>query len=267
MNMCKFLKNTPYLLLAVFCLFLLSGTTCMAQVHYTNPETGYQVIIEDDADLLTPAQEKDLSDEMKEITRFGHALFKTIDLNDLSAEEFAQSFYRQTIDTESGTLFLIDMDNRMLWIHSDGDIYKTITTSYANTITDNVYRDASKEDYYTCASTVFSQINTLLVGNHIPQPMKYTSNLLLALILALLITFLFVSSQARLKKPKQKELLSHIDHYFDICKKDVCYYRTSTKHAPVERGSSGGSSFGGGGGSSSGGGGSSSSGGGGGHRF
>ena len=263
--MYKFLKNTPYLLLAVSCLFLLSGTTCMAQADYTNPETGYQVIIEDDADLLTPSQEDDLADEMKEITRFGHALFKTIDQNTLSAEEFARNFYRQTIDTESGTLFLIDMDNRMLWIHSDGDVYKTITTSYANTITDNVYRDASKKDYYTCASTVFSQINTLLAGNHILQPMKYTSNLLLALILALLITFLFVSSQARLKKPKQKELMSHIDHYFNIRTKHIYFSHISTVYSPE---SSGGSSFGGGGGgSSSGGGGSSSSGGGGGHRF
>lgn len=265
--MYKFLKNTPYLLLAVSCLFLLSGTTCMAQADYTNPETGYQVIIEDDADLLTPSQEDDLADEMKEITRFGHALFKTIDQNTLSAEEFARNFYRQTIDTESGTLFLIDMDNRMLWIHSDGDVYKTITTSYANTITDNVYRDASKEDYYTCASTVFSQINALLVGNHIPQPMKYTSNLLLALILALLITFLFVSSQARLKKPKQKELMAHIDHHFNIRTKHIYFSHISTDYAPEgSGGSSGGSSFGGGG-SSSGGGGSSSSGGGGGHRF
>lgn len=260
--MCKFWKNAPYLLVAVFCLFLLSGSTCKAQVHYTNPETGYQVILEDDADLLKPSEEVDLGFEMKEITKFGHALFKTIDQNSLSTEEFARSFYRQTIDTESGTLFLIDMDNRMLWIHSDGNVYKTITTSYANTITDNVYRDASREDYYTCASTVFSQINTLLVGNHIPQPMKYTSNLLLALILSLLITFLFVSSQARLRKPKHKELMSQIDHYFDILKKDASYSHTTTKYSPVNH-SSGGSS---GGGSRSGGGGG-RSGGGGGHRF
>lgn len=258
----KFWKNTSHLLLTVFCLFLLSGTTCMAQVHYTNPETGYQVIIEDDADLLSTSQEDDLAAEMKEITRFGHALFKTTDNNSRSAEDFARSFYGQTINTESGTLFLIDMDNRMLWIHSDGEVYKTITTSYANTITDNVYRDASKKYYYSCASKVFSQINTLLVGSHIPQPMKYTSNLLLALILALLINFVFVSSQARLRKPKQKELMTHIEHYFDIYKKEATYSHTSTVYDPVEHSSSGG-----GGGSRSGGGGGGSSGGGGGHRF
>ena len=261
--MCKFLKKAAYLPSAVLCLFLISGTTCMAQVHYTNPDTGYQVIIEDDADLLSSSQEDNLAAEMKTITRFGHALFKTTDNNSRSAEDFARSFYGQTINTESGTLFLIDMDNRMLWIHSDGDIYKTITTSYANTITDNVYRDASKQEYYTCASTVFSQINKLLVGNHIPQPMKYTSNLLLALILALLINFVFVSSQARLRKPKQKELMEYIDHHFQISKTGASYTHTTKVYDPVERSSGGG----GGGGSRSGGGGGGRSGGGGGHRF
>lgn len=264
----KSLNKSLHLLLTVLCLFLLSGTTCMAQVVYTNPDTDYQVIIEDDANLLSNEEEEALSKLMMETTEFGHALFKTIDSNFSSTESFSKQYYKDTIGTKSGTLFLIDMVNREIWIHSDGQVYSTITKSYANTITDNAYKEASAGNYYNCASTVFTQINDLLVGHRIPQPMKYISNLLLALILALLINFVFVSVQARLRKPKEKQVLANIDHHFKISKKGSSYAHTTKYYDPVTYDSDSSDSRSSGGsdsssGSSSGG----SSGGGGGHSF
>lgn len=256
------------LLLAICCLCLLSGTTCFAQTIYTNPDTGYQVIIEDDAELLSAEEEESLSRLMMETTEFGHALFKTVDKNFQSAEEYSRSFYKEKIRTQSGTLFLIDMVNRKIWIHSDGQVYSTITKSYANTITDNAYKEATSGNYYDCASIVFNQINDLLVGHRIPQPMKYISNLLLALILALSINFVFVSIQARLRKPKEKQVLAHIDHHFKITKTGSSYAHTTKYYSPVSYDSDSSDSRSSGGsdsssGSSSGG----SSGGGGGHSF
>lgn len=87
---------------------------------------------------------------------------------------------------------MIDMDNRNIWIHSNGAIYRTITKSYADTITDNVYTYASAQDYYGCASEAYTQMATLLAGRRIAQPMKYISNALLALIIALLINYFVV---------------------------------------------------------------------------
>ena len=268
----KYLNKSLHLLLTFICLFLLFGTTCMAQPVYTNPDTDYQVIIEDDANLLSDEEEDALSKIMMETTKYGHALFKTSDSYHMSTESYAKQYYKDKVGTTNGTLFLIDMDNRKIWIHSNGQVYSTITKSYANSIADNAYKEATDGNYYACASIVFTQINTLLDGYWIPQPMKYTSNLLLALILALLINFVFVSVQARLRKPKDKQVLANIDHHFKIRKTGASYAHTTKYYSPVthDSDSSGSRSSGGSsGGSSSGSGGSSggSSGGGGGHSF
>lgn len=231
--MLKLLKKSLCLLPAFLCLFLWFGSTCMAQVYYTNSDNNYQVIIEDDANLLSIEEEEALAKLMKETTEFGHTLLKTTSINYQSTENYARDYYKTTVGTQSGTLFLIDMSNRNIWIHSDGQVYSTVTKSYAKTITDNAYKEATAGNYSACATIVFTQINDLLIGNRIPQPMKYISNILLALILALMINFVFVSIQARLRKPKEKEILANINHHFKISKRKASYAYTSKVYNPV----------------------------------
>lgn len=229
---------------------------------YLNPETSYRVVLEDDALLLDDEEVQNLAALMQEVTVYGNAAFKTIDNNDGGTESYARRYYQEQFGTESGTLFLIDMDNRNIWIHSDGAIYQVITTAYANTITDNVYRHASGGDYYDCAAQAYEQILTLLKGHRIAQPMKYISNALLALILALLLNYGLVCYYARIKKPRRRELLRSGRHHFSYTQPKAYFVRESRTYNPVssDSGSSGGSSGGGGGGGSS-------SGGGGGHSF
>lgn len=226
----------------------------------------YRVVLEDDAQLLDEEERQELAAAMEDITAYGNAAFKTIDSNDGSTESYARRYYMEQFGTDSGTLFLIDMDNRNIWIHSDGAVYKVITTSYANTITDNVYRYASYGDYYDCAAKAFEQIYALLEGHRIAQPMKYISNLLLAVILALLLNYGLVSFNARLRKPGRKELLGNAGNHFSYTKPEAFFTRESRTYNPVSSGGGSSGSRGGGGGS---GGGSRGgrSGGGGGHRF
>lgn len=226
---------------------------------YTNSDTGYQVIIEDDADLLTASEREQLAEVMGEITLYGNVAFKSIDDNYTSTASFAETYYHQTFDTESGVVFVIDMDNRNIWIFSDGAVYRTVTKSYANTVTDNVYRYASNEEYYECAAKAFEQIGALLRGQKIAQPMKYIGNLLLAASLALLINFGIVISVTRIRRPGQDELLSTVQKTFN-CTRPTATFVNKTKTYSPQSSSSGGSSGGGGGGGSS-------SGGGGGHSF
>ncbi|MBD5489390.1 MAG: TPM domain-containing protein [Lachnospiraceae bacterium] len=230
---------------------------------YVNAETSYRAIIEDDAQLLNDEEEQELATLMQEITSYGNVAFKTIDYNDRGTESYARKYYRERFGTASGTLFLIDMDNRNIWIHSDGAVYKVITESYADTITDNVYRYASDGDYYDCAAHTYDQILTLLKGQKIAQPMKYISNGLLAVILALLLNYGLVSFFARIKKPGRREILRSGRNHFNYTQPKAFFVRESRTYNPVSSDSSGSS------GSSSGGGGSSSgsSGGGGGHSF
>lgn len=252
--------------LALLCftlsLFLLMpAITCQAGDKYTNPDTGYRVIVEDDAELLTEEEEQALAETMKDITSYGNAAFKSIYQNSGSTDAFAEDYYHELFGTDSGTLFVIDMDNRNIYIFSDGKLYQTVTKSYALTITDNVYRYASDAKYFDCANEALAQINDLLVGSRIMQPMKYISNALLAMVLALLLCFAWVSFYARLKKPKDQDIMKHTLRQFNYTPPTATYKYSTETYDPVDSGSSSSS---GGGGRSGGGG---SSGGGGGHSF
>lgn len=183
-------------------------------ILWENPETGYQVLLEDDAALLNAEERTQLAEEMKEITSYGNAVFKTISYNSYSASSYARDFYHDLYGQRSGILFLIDMDNRELYLFSDGTIYRTVTKSYAESITDNVYRYASKGNYYICASEAFEQIHTLLAGQKIAQPMKYISNILLALILAALINYFWAMRTAGSAKASSREILNSISTQF-----------------------------------------------------
>lgn len=240
---------------------------------YTNPDTGYAIYIEDKADLLTNAQEEALLTNMEAITVSGNVAFVSISENPYhDTNQYAKNYATTYFDSESGTVFLIDMDERYIWIYSTGKIYDVVTTAYANTITDNSYRYASDGDYFSCADTAFSQIRSLLEGYRIAQPMKYISNLLLALILSMLFNYFLVMTLSKAKKARNNQILDNI--YTNVAVKNPSIkflHQTRQYNPPPPPPSSGGGprsrggSRGGGGGSRGGGGG--SRGGGGGHRF
>lgn len=229
---------------------------------YINSDTSYGVWIDDDAQLLDEEEKQELAALMQDITIFGNVLFKTTDNSTSDTESYAREYYRKQAGSDSGILFFIDMDNRMIWIHSDGAVYRVITKSYANTITDNVYRYASAGDYYECASQAYTQVLALLNGNKIAQPMKYLSNAFLAVILALLLNYGLVCFFGGIRKPGRKQLLGNAENYFRYTTPQAFFVRESRTYNPSSS-DSGGS----GGGHSSSGGSSGSSGGGGGHRF
>mgnify|MGYP001068912008 CR=1 FL=1 len=231
---------------------------------FTNPDTGYQVWVEDEANLLSEEQLLELSQIMQAITEYGNVAFVSVRSNRRSTEDFARSYYKDRFGADSGTVFVIDMDHRNIWIHSDGAIYQAVTSAYANTITDNVYRYASKGDYFGCAREAFQEIDAVLKGNRIAQPMKYISNALLAMLLALLINFGLIIWFTRLQKPRDQTILGSISRTFRYSKLRATHTFQTKVYDPASGGSGGRSGGGGGGGGRSGGG---RSGGGGGHSF
>lgn len=233
---------------AVFLLALLPKMQAYAKPLYTNPDTGYVVILEDDADLLTEEQESGLIEEMQKITEWGNVGFKSIDYNSTTAANYLESYYREQFGRESGTIFLIDMDNRKIWFKNDGKISKIITNSYSDTITDNVYRYASKGDYYGCAAEAYREAAAVLSGNAIAQPMKYISNALLAIILALLFNYLIMRNMGKNRVPGQKERLQSMNYHYSLINTRADYVNTTKRYDPQSSGSSGGSGGGGGGG-------------------
>ena len=260
----------PVILFALCCTFMTGGTTVQASdlsasddlyaYEYTNESTHYKALLEDDADLLSETEETALFEAMQPITEYGNVAFKSVDQNSTDTDSIAQIYYNKHFGSDSGTVFVIDMDNRNIYIHSDGSMYRTITKSMAYTITDNVYTYATDGDYYSCAYHAYSQILTKMEGGKVAQPMKYTSNIFLALLLALLINYFFVKATSKAKKVKDDELLSNLPMQCMVTNARTQFTHQTKRYDPP-------SSSGGGGGGRSGGGGGGRSGGGGGHRF
>ena len=162
-----------------------------SEASYVNPETGYKAYIIDEEDLLTREEEDELLNlHMADITDYGGAAFVTTSSS--NAEKTAADYCYRLFDNDSGTTLLIDMGDRKLSIMSSGEIYKTITKSYGSIITDNIYTYATGGDYYKCAERGFDQILIKLEGGRIAEPMRYVSNLLLSIVLALIINFIYV---------------------------------------------------------------------------
>lgn len=243
--------------LSVLSLVNLSGIVeAHADVVYINEDNGYEVIIEDDAGLLSWEERIKLQEDMEKITEWGNVAFKTIDDNIyVETKYYAEAYYNDTFGGSSATVFLIDMDKRNIWIYSGGKIYKTITKSYAYTITDNVYRYASDGKYYECSSEAFKQIYALLNGQKIAQPMKYISNAFLAVILALIINYFIVRKFSSPQKVKRQELLRSMMYHCAVNEPNANFKYQTKKYDPPSSSSHGSSGGGGGGGGHSGGGG------------
>lgn len=241
-------------------------------IDIINENTKYRLIIEDDANLLSDNQIKDLETKMMNLTEYGNVAFKSISVNGNTASGYASNYYHSKFNAESGTLFLIDMYNREIFIFSDGHNYKVVNNKKALSITDNVYRYASRKDYYNCAYQAFDQVETLLNGDKIFEPMKNIDNILLSITLASFISFFYAISRSSIKRASVKEIINNCSVDFKIS--NIYAHKIGTHKVYNPRSSdSGGSSFSSGGHSSGGhssGGHSSgghSSGGGGGHRF
>ena len=112
----------------------------------------------DMADLFTDEEEKQLSEQAQVLsdTMKMEAVIVTTEENSDSAQVFADGFYMEggfgTGSDQSGILFLIDMDNRELYISTNGQMIRYMTDSRINDVLDDVYNYAADADYYGAAA-------------------------------------------------------------------------------------------------------------------
>ena len=215
------------------------------------------VTIIDDAELLTAEQEASLASMMQQSTMYGNMVFYTTLDNPYSNVDFLGQMVYEELYSEAtdGVIMVIDMDLREILLSGYGNCKHTLPSRDCTTITDNVYRDASRGDYYSCALTAFEQVHLVLNGKNIPRPMKYACNALLALALALLVNYFIAMGMSKKKAPSADMIRRFIHYKCDIIAPQVTFLREKRVYNP--RSSSGG---GGGGGGHSGGGGGHSSG-------
>ena len=237
----------------------------LAETAQVNELTGYEAVIDDPAGLLSGSEVSGVFEAMLPVTDYANAGFLTCaasGFDSSTAKDKAEKWGDARFGRSSAyTVFIIDMKTRRIAIYSSRSVYGLLTTAKANTITDNVYKLASRADYAGCAREAFSQMARVMQGQAIAQPMKYLSNALLALILSVLLNFSWLRARAKKLKPKRAVVLAvtGMAAVAAAYKAERFIRQTKVYHSS--------SSGGGGGGRGGGGGGGGHSGGGGGHRF
>lgn len=236
----------------VFCLILSASTipVCASAVSASNEETGYVYVLDDSADFLTDSQENSLQKQLYDLTAYCNVAFVTTTGHSKSStEDFAADYFDDVFGPHSnGTIFVIDRCLNEIYLYSDGQAHKIITNSRARSITDNTYTYARDKDYYTCAYKVFAQIETLMQGKRIAEPMRYLCSALLAIVAALFLNLFFALWSSRSHKADRRQVMTGLYAQMQINNPRTQFIRQSRTYSPVSSGSSGGGHSGGGGG-------------------
>ena len=182
-------------ILAFLLILLLLVPVLAAAETRTNESTGFIAVLDDSGSLLDTAEYDGVWEAMMPVTEYCNVGFYTCSGSDKTyvmdkAKAWANANFKGTC-----TLFIIDMATRQLAVWSSTDVQKTLTQSKGYTITDNVYKYASRGDYAGCAESAFNQIYKVLKGVNVKGPMRVISNALLALLAAILLAYLFISAR------------------------------------------------------------------------
>lgn len=120
--------------------------------------------IDDMANLFSYEQEQDLSNKSASIaksTSINIVIVTTNFAQGKSAMEFADDYYDNLNDnydyTDDGVLFLIDMDNREIWLSTSGQAITLLTDNRIDNILDSAYVFLGSEDYYSSADVFLTQ--------------------------------------------------------------------------------------------------------------
>ena len=235
----------------VFCLILSASTipVCASAVSASNEETGYVYVLDDSADFLTDSQENSLQKQLYDLTAYCNVAFvTTTEHSKSSTEDFAADYFDDVFGPHAnGTIFVIDRCLNEIYLYSDGQAHKIITNSRARSITDNTYTYARDKDYYTCAYKVFAQIETLMQGKRIAEPMRYLCSALLAIVAALFLNLFFALWSSRSHKADRRQVMTGLYAQMQIHNPRTQFIRQTRTYSPVSSGSSGGGHSGGGG--------------------
>ncbi|MBQ6514515.1 MAG: TPM domain-containing protein [Clostridia bacterium] len=182
-------------ILAFLLILLLLVPVLAAAETRTNETTGFIAVLDDSGSLLDTAEYDGVWEAMMPVTEYCNVGFYTCSGSDKTyvmdkAKAWANANFKGTC-----TLFIIDMATRQLAVWSSTDVQKTLTQSKGYTITDNVYKYASRGDYAGCAESAFNQMYKVLKGVNVKGPMRVISNALLALLAAILLAYLFISAR------------------------------------------------------------------------
>ncbi len=212
-------------------------------------EPVYAPVIHDDAGLLTEAEIRSLREQMTALCEYGTPILWTTDQDGTVSVQASECLTREIGLEGSGILFMININTHYLYLKAGGDIDRVITSSDCLDITDNVYRLAGRGYYAECAASAFGQVLRLMQSERIARPMRIVTSALLALALALLITFIIIyRSRGKRALSRSKQEAESVKPYLLAPSTVItCAVVRDTLVRRVVHQSSGGGSFRGGG--------------------
>lgn len=209
--------------------------------------------IYDYANLITKDEEEVLYNKVQEfINKYDMDMaIVTINSNPKSSSmAYADDFYDYNNfgkgTNKTGLLFLIDMQNRNIWISTTGDAINIYTDSRINTILDYTYDKISNEDYNGCAEQFIEKASYfankgLTGGSKVVTVPKMICN---SLIFAGLVTIVFICiGLATHRKPKKKkEASNYITQPLKLSNKSDTFLDKHVSKVKIETSSSSGGS-------------------------
>ena len=166
-------------------------------------ETAGTLLVVDDARLLSEKEKDRLINDYSAITEYMGAAFISTNYSPGSTASYAEQCAIQYYHNDPAVLFLIDMDDREIYVYANGTAQKMISKADARAITDNIYKSASRGDYYECADGAFRQIYAKCTGQRLARPVKHVTNALIALLAGVMINY-FITVFSRVPKAERR---------------------------------------------------------------
>lgn len=218
-------------------------TQAVKQAALLTPKVDATEKVYDFAGLFTEEEEIDLYVRIKNyIDKYDMdmAIVTIKDNNKSSARAYADDFYDYNdfgIGTSfDGILFLIDMDNRKMWISTTGKAINKYSDNDIDMILDSTYKYISNDEYYLCAKEFIIEAS----GGHFP---------ILAILIFSLISstvFVLIASQKHKTIKKATKANEYLDvDSFELTENEDKFENTHTSRMyipPSSSSSSGGSS-------------------------
>ena len=241
-------RRIAFGLILILLVTLHAGTCVLAETREKGIDNRYEMIIDDEADLLIPEEEKMLLNRMQPLTRYGTVVFWTTNRMTGGSESMARDYLSSHVSSNirfSCTVFMINMSTRQLWIECRGAMLDSFGMNNSYTVTGNVAYKATAQRYYDCADEAFRQMNEIMKGGRILSPMRYLCSVLIALALALLLAYRKVRSvmQPSLRTEDIADAV-HTDMWINVVTANLI--RETKKAKSSGSSCSGGSSCGGG---------------------
>lgn len=230
----------------------------------TTPAIDATEKVYDFADLFTDEEEQQLYTKITNyINEYNLDLaVVTIDENNKTPREYADDFYDYNdFNQQGGILFLIDMDNRKIYMSTTGQAIKMYNDYRINTALDEVYTYMSDEEYYEGTSSYIDKISNY-AKDGLPTSNKeeksLTSSIFMSLLIgligtAIIMTILIFKNRMVKKATTAREYLNK-DSIKIQNMGEILISSNTTKHE-IDHSSSGSSTHTGSSGSSHGGGG------------